>query len=629
MGEFFSEEYCSDIFNYERTASREVEIGNLKLGGEHPIRVQSMTDTPTMDTEKTVAQSKRIFDAGAELVRITAPGIRDAKNLNNIREQLHNQWYTKPLVADIHFSPNAAEMAALYVEKVRVNPGNYIDKNTGDQIEFTDQEYALELKKINRNLNPLIQQCKKTGTAIRVGTNHGSLSNRIVGRYGDTPEGMVESTLEFVRAFANEGFHDLVLSLKASNARVMVFANRLLVKRMHDEGFDYPLHLGVTEAGEGEDGRIKSAIGVGTLLVDGIGDTIRVSLTEPPENEIPVAKKIIAHIAKRNATLTGNLPRPTGFSPFEYQRRKTREVANIGGDNPPIVISEINLDQLPNIHNQEPLADFFYLKDVDTYVELSREGKFLIDYNGWKKFYNEKEHCFPVLNKEAYKKENLPKGIFKFIKIHYYDLDENFIENIINDPQVILLAESKSNNWIGEQRAMVFRLMEAACKAPIIPLNSYDYQQEVDFQIASGIDFGPLCIDGLVDGISLKSAGGLSNKFVVATAFGVLQASRLRMSKTEYISCPGCGRTLFSLQETTRKIRERTAHLKGLKIGVMGCIVNGPGEMADADFGYVGAGPGKISLYRNKELVRKNIPEAEAVDALVQLIKDNGRWVEQ
>ncbi len=620
--------YCTDIFNYRRIDSKQIKIGNLELGGNSPILLQSMTDTSTSDIQATIEQGKRIFDAGAGLVRITAPSISDAKNLALIRKELNNQGYTAPLAADIHYSPNAAEMAANYVEKVRINPGNYIDKNTGNKVEFNEKEYSLELEKIHRNLRPLIQQCKQTGTAIRIGTNHGSLSNRILGRYGDTPEGMVESTMEFLRIFSQEDFHRVVLSLKSSNVRVMVYANRLLIYRMHQEGFDYPLHLGVTEAGEGEDGRIKSSIGIGTLLVDGVGDTIRVSLTETPENEIPVAQKIVSHIARRTENITGDLPVSYAFSPFEYQRRLTRAVVNIGGDNQPAIIVKTKPQQLHEINILNPAPDFIYLSFSDEKLSLKGDLNYLIDFPVWNKFYKDSKNFYPVLTSSEYLQQKPGGVILFFLKVNFHELTTSLLMEIQNDTRLVILSESQSNNWIGEQRAFVLRLLESDCSVPVVPLINKKTSEISDFQIESAIDLGPLCVDGLVDGICLHSTTGLSLRFVSATAFGILQASRLRMSKTEYISCPGCGRTLFSLQETTRKIRDRTSHLKGLKIGIMGCIVNGPGEMADADFGYVGTGPGKISLYRNKELVRKNIPESEAVDALVQLIKDNGKWVE-
>lgn len=629
--------YTSDIFNYARLESREVLIGTLKLGGNSPIRVQSMTDTNTMDTQATVEQSKRIFEAGADLVRITAPAIRDAKNLSLIRAELHRQGYSNPLVADIHYSPNAAEMAAQYVEKVRINPGNYIDKNASNRSDFNDDEYSAELDKIYHNLRPLIQQCKNTGTAIRIGTNHGSLSNRILARYGDTPNGMVESTLEFLRIFARENFHDIVLSLKSSNVGVMVYANRLLVKQMHEEGFNYPIHLGVTEAGEGEDGRIKSAVGIATLLVDGIGDTIRVSLTEAPEKEIPVAREIVDYILKRKGIMLQQTPFTLDFNPFEYHRRKSLQVANIGGNEVPVVIADFSHSKLDDgeiaqiithLNSGDQRPDYYYFGDCTISLEPSSNAGFLFDFENWKANYPGTKNCFPVLSAIEFQQEKNIQAEIIFLRINYSDLNENLIEQIKADDKVVVLAGSESENWIGEQRATIFTLINSKCLAPVIPFRPYDDPDIEDFQLKASCDFGPLCIDGFVDGILLQTIDSISTKQNLSTAFRILQASRLRISKTEYISCPGCGRTLFALQETTRKIRERTAHLKGLKIGVMGCIVNGPGEMADADFGYVGAGPGQISLYRNKELIRKNIPESEAVEALVQLIKENGKWKE-
>ncbi|MEA3445119.1 MAG: (E)-4-hydroxy-3-methylbut-2-enyl-diphosphate synthase [Bacteroidota bacterium] len=636
--------YCDDFFNYRRIESREILIGNLKLGGGAPICVQSMTDTSTMDTLATVEQSKRIFDAGADLVRITAPAIRDAKNLTIIREKLNLQGYTAPLAADIHYNPKAALEAARHVEKVRINPGNYIDKNTGDKFEFSDQEYANELNKIHKNLLPLIRQCKKTGTAIRIGTNHGSLSDRIVAKYGDTPKGMVESTMEFLRIFAKEDFHDIVLSLKSSNARVMVFANRLLVKQMKYEGFNYPLHLGVTEAGDGEDGRIKSAVGIATLLIDGIGDTIRVSLTEAPEMEIPVAKNIVEYIGQRDGISIQDVPKVSGFDPYNYKRRASQKVSNIGNNEVPVVIADFSQSDFKEelllktgfkkegnkwLQKADQTPDYIYLGNQELTEDIQSGIDLIFDFESWKNNHFENENRYPVLTVAEYQENININNKIKFLRIKYSELNSEIIQQIKTDKNAVILAGSESKNRIGELRAIIFLLKNSDCKAPIIPFHIYYDNSPENFQLKASCDFGPLCIDSFVDGIMIQASPAISEKQVLSTSFGILQAGRLRISKTEYISCPGCGRTLFALQETTKKIRARTSHLKGLKIGIMGCIVNGPGEMADADFGYVGTGPGKISLYRNKELIRKNIPESEAVEALVQLIKDNGKWVEK
>ncbi len=623
--------YCNNIFNYQRFDTKAVKVGEITIGGNSPIIVQSMTDTSTMDTFASVEQSKRIFDAGADLVRLTAPAVSDAKNLANIRAELHQQNYTKALVADIHYNAKAAEIAAMFVEKVRINPGNYIDRNSSKKYEYNDQEYLLEIEKIRQNLIPLIQLCKKHNTAIRIGTNHGSLSNRIVAKYGDTPKGMVEATMEFVRIFADEDFHNVVLSLKSSNTQTMIFANRYLVKQMFDEGFNYPIHLGVTEAGDGEDGRIKSAIGIASLLNDGIGDTIRVSLTEAPENEIPVAIKIIEHIDIRKNCVVAKTPNISAFSAFDFNRRKTYKIANIGNNETPIVIADYSLSEEQRKFNNSKannlqIADYIYV-GKNTLSELNiSENKYLIDFEIWNKKYSRNNNCYPVLSIDDFYNSKSINSEIKFLRIDYSNINAELIKHIKLDSSLVFIAQSQSNNWLGELRALVFTLRNSECKTPLIPFRFYKDTNIDNFQLKAACDFGALCVDGFVDGIMLQSEPTIPNSQVISCSFNILQASRLRISKTEYISCPGCGRTLFSLQKTTQKIREKTSHLKGLKIGIMGCIVNGPGEMADADFGYVGSGPGKISLYKNKEVIRKNLAESEAVEALIQLIKDNGKW---
>lgn len=641
--------YCNSLTSYSRYQTRAVKVGNVLIGGGNPIVVQSMTTTDTMDTLKTVEQSIRMIEAGCQLVRITAPSIKEAENLLNIKNELRKRGYTTPLVADIHFTPNAAEVAARIVEKVRVNPGNYADRKKFETIEYSDLSYEAELERIRERFTPLVKICKEHGTAMRIGTNHGSLSDRIMSRYGDTPLGMVESALEFVRICRENDFHEIVLSMKASNTLIMVQAYRLLIKKMHEEGMNYPLHLGVTEAGEGEDGRIKSAVGIGTLLEDGIGDTVRVSLTEDPEFEIPVAKALVeryTHRAERQSfipPLGGG-----GVNPYEHNRRNTREVQNIGGHKVPVVIASLTNKQVPIAIGITP-ANFFslgynysvnldkwniadqacdYIYTGATPINFKTPGTLgiIYDHTTWKAHQTE-ERRYPLFTNEEYLSVEGKSSVLNFISVSIAQLTASFIEKIKTDTTAVLIITTSNEHGMAEQRSMFTKLMNADCKTPVVIKRTYQGLDENRFQLHASTDTGALLIDGLGDGIMIE-AEGIASKTINATAFGILQAARTRISKTEYISCPSCGRTLFDLQETTAKIRNRTSHLKGIKIGIMGCIVNGPGEMADADYGYVGTGVGKITLYKGKEVVKRNVASENALDELIELIRQHGDWVE-
>lgn len=632
--------YCPSLFNYQRFRTREVMVGSVGFGGDNPIRLQSMTTTDTMDTLGTIAQSIRMIDAGCELVRITAPSKNEAENLANIKAGLREQGYTTPLVADIHFTPNAAEIAAGIVEKVRVNPGNYADKKKFEEIDYTDETYNAELARIRERFTPLVLLCKQHNTAMRIGTNHGSLSDRILSRYGDTPLGMVESAMEFLRICRDHDFHDIVISMKASNAQVMVQAYRLLVAHMMQEGMNYPLHLGVTEAGDGEDGRIKSAVGIGTLLEDGIGDTIRVSLTEAPEAEIPVARMLAERYEKRSGHAPiSEITYP--INPFEYSRRTSNTVLNIGGKNVPRVImdfsqrSEITAASLFAVgcNYSVPLdkwnltdmaCDFIYCGSTSVDFEIPGTLGLIFELETWK-HHAHKERCYPMLPINSLGTGATAETVF--VRASLNELTPENIDTLRKHENLVLLLTTNHTHGMAEQRAAYCTLLNAGCDVPVITWRSYEGLNEDRFMLYSATDLGALLIDGLGDGIFI-TAPEIAMQRVNSTAFGILQATRTRISKTEYISCPSCGRTLFDLQETTAKIRLRTSHLKGVKIGIMGCIVNGPGEMADADYGYVGTGPGKITLYKEKNVVKKNVPEEQAVEELVSLIKEHGDWVE-
>lgn len=609
-----------DLFNYSRRETSVVNIGATPLGGDNPIRIQSMTNTATQDTDACVAQAKRIADAGGEYVRLTTQGVKEAENLRNINAALRRDGYMTPLVADVHFNPRVADVAALYAEKVRINPGNYVDAaRTFKHLEYTDEEYAQELQKIRDRFVPFLNICKENHTAIRIGVNHGSLSDRIMSRYGDTPEGMVESCMEFLRICVDEHFTDVVISIKASNTVVMVRTVRLLAAVMEKEGMHFPLHLGVTEAGDGEDGRIKSALGIGALLADGLGDTIRVSLSEAPEAEIPVARKLVDYVTRRKDYPYIPGPNILTFNYLAPSRRQTVAVRNIGGDNVPVVIAA----RLDGDLTTDPQFAPDYIYTGHQLPADVREGvQYIVDADVWEG----KPNTWP-----AFKGDQMPfvsscNAALKFLFITYMGLNDEALACLKYHPEIVLVAQSNHPNRLGEQRALVHQLMQEGLSNPVVFFQHYAEEEKENLQIKAATDMGALVFDGLTDGIFLYNQGRIPATTLDATAFGILQAGRLRTSKTEYISCPGCGRTLYDLQSTIARIKAATSHLKGLKIGIMGCIVNGPGEMADADYGYVGAGRGKISLYKKKECIEKNIPEEEAVEKLIELIKANGDW---
>ena len=633
--------HFENLSNYTRFKTIEVKVGPIAIGGKNPIHIQSMTTANTMNTSATVDESIRMIDAGCKLVRITAPSKKDAENLANIKNELRLKGYKTPLVADIHYTPNAAEIAAKIVEKVRINPGNYADKKKFEEIDYTDESYNNELLRIEEKFTPLVQICKQNNTSMRIGTNHGSLSDRILSRYGDTPKGMVESALEFIRICRKHDYHNIVISMKASNTRVMVYAYRLLVNEMIKEGMKYPLHLGVTEAGEGEDGRIKSAVGIGTLLSEGIGDTIRVSLTEAPEYEMPVAQKILDHFKNIHNHKKIAETKQHQIDYFQYKKRKTFQVENIGNKNVPIVISDLSNRKkitqasffslgyrysvpLDKRHISEMASDFIYIGENEINFEIPGTLRIISNYSSWMKH----KKGFPIFNLKEYEKIKDFSETLNFLKIYDHEITPSLIDILKNNKSLVIFLESENINCIAAMRKFFFELMEEKIENPIIISRKYEFNDDEQLQISASIDIGSLLIDGLGDGICISS-NNCSNKMLNSISFGILQASRTRISKTEYISCPSCGRTLFDLQETTAKIRKVTDHLKGVKIGIMGCIVNGPGEMADADYGYVGTGPGKITLYKEKTVVKKNVPESEAVDALIDLIKENGDWVDK
>ncbi len=663
--------YSESLTSYKRIHTRPVKVGNLIIGGGNPVRVQTMTTTDTMDTEATVAQIIRCIEAGAELVRVTAPNKKEAENLANIKAILHAKGYTTPLVADIHFTPNAAEIAARIVEKVRVNPGNYVDKKKFEQIDYTDAEYVEEIERIRERFTPLVLICKEHGTAMRIGTNHGSLSDRIMSRYGDTAIGMVESAMEFLRIARSLDYHQIILSMKSSNPQVMVQAYRLLIQQMHQEFHElYPLHLGVTEAGDGEDGRIKSAIGIGTLLEDGIGDTIRVSLTEDPELEIPVCLDLVKRYNQLSEVNTAMVPEliQLSYSPFEYTRRVTNAVRNIGGKQVPVVIAD--LSHLSNIQPSDLVA-IGYTYDVatdkwaisDAAADYVFIGNTPLGFNlpgtlsivstpAVCAIANNKEKYHPIIDAASFIALDAKHPQLNFVQIDCYSdlspIADELLLQIAKDPTVVFCLSSQCNNAMQAVRRMAIKLMQLDIRQPIILVTDSQWQTTDEHLIHFAIETGALLLEGIGDGICLglsqasydASVNGSNvsgrnyfnnssiEQLLNTTAFGILQATRTRISKTEYISCPSCGRTLFELQETTAKIRAVTNHLKGLKIAIMGCIVNGPGEMADADFGYVGSGVGKITLYKGKEVMKRNIDSNVAVDELILLLKEHNAWIE-
>jgi len=610
--------YYNSLTKYSRIETVEVAIGNRPVGGKNPIRLQSMTSIDTNDIEAVVSQTQRVIDAGGDYVRITAQGIKEAEALHVIKQQLLKNGYDNPLVADIHFNPKAAEVSALYIEKVRINPGNYVDKRVNAEMHYTDEEYVAELDKTRQNLQSLFSICKEKAVAIRIGVNHGSLSQRVMSRYGDTPEGLVMSLIEFLQICIAEDFHSIVLSIKASNTRVMVQACRMLVAKMKEMGRCYPIHLGVTEAGEGEDGRLKSAIGIGTLLIDGIGDTVRVSLTEDPECEIPVARQIVDYCTKQE-TIDFKAIESLSYNPFSYSRRNTIMVHQTGGGKLPVVLAYAG-NSKPTDFIQKP--DYFLFESYpgnDIFDSFnSIVPNCLLPFKDWKATGN----GFPLFSVNEFV-ENEKHAICNFVKINYQDI--NALVGFANNPTVIFILEAKTRVAYRELRAGIELLNQKGIQNPVIVSMNQEEADKESFQITSACGVGGMFIDGLADGICLKNTK-LDASVVSATSFGILQASRVRFSKTEYISCPSCGRTLFDIQKAVKEIRQRTGHLPNLKIGVMGCIVNGPGEMADADYGYVGAGRGLITLYKEKEVVRKNIPADKAVDELIELIKENGDW---
>ena len=637
-----SEIYCNSLTAYQRYKSREVQVGSIGIGGNNPIRLQSMTTTNTLDTAATVAQSIRMIEAGCELVRITAPGKREAENLQNIKDALTEKGYDVPLVADIHFTPIAAEIAARIVAKVRVNPGNYADKKKFQEIDYTEDSYQEELNRIGKRFTPLVNICKEQGTAMRIGTNHGSLSDRILSRYGDTPLGMVESAMEFLRICKSLDYHKIVISMKASNPQVMVQAYRMLINKMGYEGMNYPLHLGVTEAGEGEDGRIKSAVGIGALLEDGIGDTVRVSLTEEPEFEIPVAKTLVHRYTQRLPHTGIKEIEKNPINPFKYEKRKSREILNIGNKNVPVVFADFTSKDkitpaglfaagynysvpLDKWNISDTACDYIYAGNKLINFSIPGTLGIIYDHPTWLNQYSER--CYPIMDIKTYLGEEQKSKTLNLIAICFSELSSELISILSSDKTAVLLIETENAHGMAEQRRLFIELINSQCDVPVIIRRSYNNLTEEELQIQSSTDLGALFLDGLGDGIFISANNCGSMQVLVQTSFGILQATRTRTSKTEYISCPSCGRTLFDLQETTAKIRSKTNHLKGLKIGIMGCIVNGPGEMADADYGYVGTGIGKITLYKEKDVVRRNIAAEEAVDALIDLIKTNGDWV--
>ena len=622
----------TDLFNYKRRAATVAHVGRLNIGGDNPVRVQSMTTTSTLDTEESVAQCKRIIDAGGELVRLTTQGRREAENLANISRQLRAEGYTQPLCADIHFNANVADVAACHTEKVRINPGNYVDPaRTFKHLEYTDEQYAQELEKIEERLTTFIDLCKEHHTAVRIGVNHGSLSDRIMSRYGDTPEGIVESCMEFLRIFRKHNFDDVVISIKASNTVVMVRSVRLLVAEMDREDMHYPLHLGVTEAGEGEDGRIKSAVGIGALLADGIGDTIRVSLSEEPEAEIPVAKHLVRYIRRKQGHLLVPGVQAKNFDYLRPERRKTQAVGPIGGTQPPVVIvSEVQGAKEGVTQGQEALRpDYIYVGQQ--MPDLPVEGqRYIVDFNAFgrelQKHMDVADYMFPIFPYNAMPYISaVPDTASIFLVLPYGSCAEEYKACLKANPNVVVVVPSQHQNRLGEQRALVHELMAEGIENPVVFAQAYKHsqQEKADLQLEAAADMGALMMDGLTDGLWLMNDGDIAMQDLTDTAYGILQAGRLRMVKTEYISCPGCGRTLYDLRTTIARVKEATKGMKGLKIGIMGCIVNGPGEMADADYGYVGAGVGRIALYRGKVCVERGIPEAEAVEHLLQLIKED------
>ncbi|PKQ62866.1 4-hydroxy-3-methylbut-2-en-1-yl diphosphate synthase [Labilibaculum filiforme] len=640
--------FCKDLFNYSRRISSESTIGNTALGGSNPIRIQSMTNTDTNNITASVEQSIRMIESGAEYVRLTTQGTKEAENLKFIKEELVKRGYNTPLVADIHFNPAAALIAAKYVDKVRINPGNFVDKRADfNGTDYGDLKYQEDLEKIKDKFIPLLRVCKEHNTAIRIGTNHGSLSDRIMSRYGDTPRGMIEATLEFLRICKEQNFPNVTISIKSSNTVMMVKTVRLLVCEMENENMHYPLHLGVTEAGEGEDGRIKSAVGTGALLNDGIGDTVRISLTEDPEIESPVGKKLVDYLTEK----VGHAPilpvENVAVNLFDFYKRSTSLIENIGSQKVPVVVTDASHEKyittdLPvkagYILNEDSLewekgklaSDYLFVNGFDAiFADYPKELGIIVDQECWEMANNFAENTYPLFQSKTFMNANLApfhSNIF-FVECSYSDLSDEFIQKITNNPKVVLVCSSTHQNAFAEQRAFAYQMIQSKCKAPIIFKRAFQESNLEAIHLKAAADLGSLFFDGFGNGIWLDNLGSISHKEINSTAFGILQAARVRTSKTEFVSCPGCGRTLFQLQDVVAEVKKNFSHLTHLKIGVMGCIVNGPGEMGDVDYGYVGAGPGKVSLYKRRELMKKNIPSKDAIHELTEIIKAHGDWI--
>lgn len=641
LNSFFAESLSS----YKRRKTSQVKVGDLYIGSEYPIRVQSMTTTDTMDTKASVEQIIRMVEAGCELVRLTAPSIKEARNLEDIKKELNAKGIYVPLVADIHFTPNAAEVAARIVEKVRVNPGNYADKKKFDIIEYTDADYQAELDRIREKFTPLVKICKEYGTAMRIGTNHGSLSDRIMSRYGDSALGMVESAMEFLRICEDEGFYNIVLSMKSSNTQVMVEAYRLLVKTMNESNMMYPLHLGVTEAGDGDDGRIKSALGIGTLLEDGIGDTIRVSLTEDPEFEVPVAQKLVKRYETRsNSREIKAVEPPLSWDPYNFNKRPTAEALNIGANNVPRVIADfsgtdqIKQEDLTSVgHTYDAALDKWHMGDMGCdYIYFGDRSVDFMLPNGVKGIHNhtiwntlpDKINNFPLFRSHEFLSNSVFSTTLNFVQLNTIEITDAILDKLNETPHCVVILNTQNEHSVADMRNFFFHVINKQLNVPVVLNYHYNIIDEEQFMLHASTDNGSLFIDGFGDGIMISTQSVTPSR-VNEISFGILQAARARISKTEYISCPSCGRTLFDLQETTAMIRKQTDHLRGVKIAIMGCIVNGPGEMADADYGYVGSGVGKITLYRGRDVVKKGIEKETAVTELINIIKGDGKWVEK
>jgi len=627
--------FTENPWSFHRLNTNPVRIGSLLMGSEFPVRIQSMANTPTHHVERSVEQAIQIIDAGGELVRFTVIDKKDAGALLLIKNKLVALGYQTPVVADVHFNPALADEVAVFVDKVRINPGNYLDKRASfTKVEFSDSEYKQELEKLNLRFVSFLTICKNHHTAVRIGTNHGSLSDRIMSRYGDTPAGMVEATMEFLRICQSEKFDDVVVSMKSSNTRVMVHAYRLLVQQMRREKMQYALHLGVTEAGDGEDGRIKSAVGIGALMNDGLGDTIRVSLTEHPAKELPVARFLVSYFNPFSEFPGINYSEPPIINPYQYQKRWSSEINHIGGKQAPVVVADLSSEsEIP----EETLLSLAFRFDEKTQTFLRGDlspdviycgeqifpfrmdsaVQIVVDSNYWE----EDSGTLPLFSLEEYLSSTKKSSVCNWVLASFPELLPEFLSAINQDPTVILVVISYHPNQTLELRALLNKLIVSGNSAPFIIQKSYKEPDVESFQLMSAADTGLFFIDGLADGLWLKNAFIMSAKTKVDSAFSILQASRSRTTKTEYISCPSCGRTLFDLETTLAEVKKATQHLKGLKIAVMGCVVNGPGEMADADFGYVGAGSGKVSLYRGKDLIKRNIVAENAVVELLKLIE--------